>query len=234
MRLLYLTVEGQTEAAFVHDVLREHLATFGVMVPAPRFTGPHGRRGGRIPRGGMFNTFRHVLEDMRRWMKENASPDARFSMMVDLYGLPPDCPGTAEAMTRPNGHDQAAIMEAALALHLDDRRFIPYLQVHEFEALVLAEPPRFTELFEHDLKGVESLIEECSPFKSPEEINHGQNSHPKARIQNCLPDYDSNIHGPLLAFDIGLQTIRDRCPHFNAWLMQLEQLDSGTSAAASD
>jgi hypothetical protein len=85
---LYLTVEGQTEEAFAGELLQPHLSAFNVFLWPPRFTGPHGRRHGRIPRGGMFQTFRHALEDMRRWLKENQSPDARFSMMVDLYHLP--------------------------------------------------------------------------------------------------------------------------------------------------
>ena len=180
MRLLYLTVEGQTEETFVRDVLKEHLAAFGVMVPAPRFTGPHGRRSGRIPRGGMFSTFRHVVEDIRRWMKENRSPNARFSMMVDLYSLPHDCPGYDAAMTHQDGDHQARVIEAALEVELADRRFIPYFQVHEFEALVLAEPSRFGALFESSPKEVQRLVEECATYASPEEINHGHNSHPKS------------------------------------------------------
>jgi len=79
----------------------------------------------------MFNRFVHALEDVRRWLKENQSPDARFSMMVDLYHLPQDFPGYAEAMAQPDCYRQADLLEAALAAKLNDTRFIPYLQVHE-------------------------------------------------------------------------------------------------------
>ncbi len=30
--------------------------------------------------------------------------------------------------------------------------------------------------------------------------------------------------GPLIAMDIGLASMRQRCPHFHAWLKQLEAL----------
>ncbi len=93
MKRLYLTVEGQTEQAFAVDVLQPHLRGFDVFVSRPRLTGPHGRRKGRIPGGGMFNRFQHALNDIRRWLKEDQSGDARFSMMVDLYSLPSDFPG---------------------------------------------------------------------------------------------------------------------------------------------
>ena len=78
MKNLYLTVEGQTEETFARDLLEPHLAAFNVFLWPPRFTGPHGRRHGRVPRGGMFNTFHHALEDMRRWLKEIRSPDVPF------------------------------------------------------------------------------------------------------------------------------------------------------------
>ena len=42
-----------------------------------------------------------------------------------------------------------------------------------------------------------------------------------------FPDYDENVAGPLLAEDIGLATLRERCPHFGEWLTRLEQLDAG-------
>ena len=225
MKNLYLTVEGQTEETFARDLLQPHLAAFNVFLWPPRFTGPHGRRHGRIPRGGMFNTFRHALEDMRRWLKENHSPDARFSMMVDLYHLPHDFPGYANAMVQADCYDQANILEQAIAVELSDLRFIPYLQVHEFEALVLSDPGRFADLFMDRQSAVNNLAAECQPFETPERIDHGEHSHPKARIQKHFEDYDENLYGPLIASAIGLQVLRDQCPHFDQWLTRLEQLD---------
>jgi hypothetical protein len=122
MKDLYLTVEGQTEEVFARDMLQPHLTPFNVFLWPARFTGPHGRRRQRIPRGGMFNTFLHALENMRRWLKENQSANARFSMMVDLYHLPHDCPGYAQAMAQPDCYQQAQQLEVAIAAELADRR----------------------------------------------------------------------------------------------------------------
>jgi hypothetical protein len=225
MKRLYLTVEGQTEQAFVVEVLGPHLSAFNVFVVKPRLTGPHRRRGGRIPQGGMFSTFAHALADMKRWLQEDRSPEARFSMMVDLYSLPHDVPGHADAMALAEPSAQAATLEAALADAVKDQRFIPYLQVHEFEALLLATPEKFAELFERRDNKIAMLIAECDRFASPELINHGPHTHPKARIKKYLEDYDENVHGPLLAQAIGLHQIRPKCPHFNQWLTTLENLD---------
>lgn len=223
MKRLYLTVEGQTEQAFAVEVLQPHLAQFNVHVWKPRLTGLHTRRKGRIPSGGLLNTFQHSLGDIRRWLREDKSPDARFSIMVDLYSLPNDFPGYDMANKAVNPFQRVETLEKALAEELNDRRFIPYLQVHEFEALVLSKPEVFSDWFENVEKKVQSLAAECQTFNTPEEINNGQHTHPKARIKKIIPEYDENVDGPVLTADIGLETIRKACQHFNEWLKILEQ-----------
>jgi Domain of unknown function (DUF4276) len=226
MKRLYLTVEGQTEAGFASSVLIPHLTNFNVFLSAPRFTGSRKRRRGRIPGGGLLGTFGHTMSDIRNWLKEDRSLDARFSMMVDLYSLPNDFPGYAAGMAKRNGREQAIVLEQALAAAIGDNRFIPYLQVHEYEALVLVDPRRITSIYSVANREIEELCQECDHYATPEDINHGQHSHPKYRIRQRVEDYDENIAGPLLAEDIGLATLRQRCPHFGAWLTHLEQLDA--------
>lgn len=225
MKRLYLTVEGQTEQAFAVDVLQPHLAQFNVMLLKPRLTGLHARRRGRIPTGGLLNSFQHSLGDIKRWLLEDKSPDARFSTMVDLYSLPNDFPGHENIAGLNDPHRQAQALESALASEICDGRFIPYLQVHEFEALVLSRPIVFGRWFDSADKQVQRLIELCQRFESPEKINHGRDSHPKALIESCFSDYDNNVDGPALAADIGLSMIRSSCPHFHQWLAILESLD---------
>lgn len=125
-------------------------------------------------------------------------------MMVDLYSLPHDVPGYAEAMALAAPDAQAATLETALADEIKDHRFIPYFQVYEFEALLLAAPEKFTERFERREKQIAMLIAECGRFASPELINHGQHTHPKARIKTYLADYGEKADGPRLAHAIGL------------------------------
>ena len=226
MKRLYMTVEGQTEAAFATKVLVPYLANFNVFLYPPRFTGLHRRRRGRIPQGGMLNTFGHALADMQTWLKEDQSGEARFSMMVDLYSLPNDFPGFAAGMALPTGREKAGALQQSLAQVIDDPRFVPYLQCHEFEALVLTDPVRISTLYDVTNADMQALCQDCAAFDTPEDINLGQHSHPKYRIQQRVGGYDENVAGPLLAEDIGLATLRDECPHFGEWLSRLEQLDA--------
>ncbi len=225
MKRLYLTVEGQTEQAFATDVLQPHLSPFNVMVVKPRLTGLHARRKGRIPTGGLLNTFAHSLGDIRRWMQEDLSAEARFSMMVDFFSLPTDFPGYDDAMKLADPHEQVMELERALGEEMGDPRFIPYLQVHEFEAIVLANVDCFVVWFDGIDAKLAGLKKECEPFATPEKINHGAQTHPKARIKKYVEDYDENVDGPVLAAEIGIDAIKKKCPHFAQWMNTLEQLD---------
>ena len=223
MSRLYMTVEGQTEQVFASQLLTPHLAQHGVFLSKPRLTGPVSRKRGRIPKGGMFKFFQ-ALGDMKRWLAEDRSGDARFTMMVDLYGLPNDFPGYDDAMKIDDPYDQVKHLETALAEEINDSRFVPYLQLHEFEAIVLSQPESFGELFDNRAKATKALVTQCQDVGSPEEINHGETTHPAARILTLFPDYDKTVDGPLLAAEIGLPTIRSSCPHFDSWLTTLENL----------
>lgn len=60
--------------------------------------------------------------------------------------------------------------------------------------------------------------------KNPELINDGAITAPSKRILNEIPEYDKVTAGVSVAARIGLETLRDKCPHFNAWLTNLEKL----------
>jgi hypothetical protein len=225
MKRLYFTVEGQTEKKFVDEVLVPHLADFDVMVFSPRLTGPRARSTRHIPRGGMMNSFAPILRDIRNWLARDANSDARFTMMVDYYDLPHDFPRYTESKKKPSPLESISFLEQSLATELGDSRFVPYLQLHEFESLVLCDPARIRNLYPTTDAQLRDLIETCATFPTPEDINGGQHSHPKYRIKKVFSDYHELTAGHTLAAEIGLATLRERCPHFGAWLTRLEGLD---------
>jgi hypothetical protein len=105
--------------------------------------------------------------------------------------------------------------------------FLPYIQLYEFEALILSDPEKFSVRFiEHD-RQIKRLAELCLSFVSPELINDGQQTAPSKRIIKEIPEYEGAkaSAGPLIAKEIGIKTMREKCPHFNNWLTKLEKLD---------
>jgi hypothetical protein len=100
-------------------------------------------------------------------------------------------------------------------------RFVPYIQLHEFEALLFSEPTGFLEAFPDEQKAVSQLVQVRAQFPSPEEINDGVNTAPSKRILNALPDFQKPVAGLLTARRIGLAAIRRECRHFDEWITRL-------------
>jgi hypothetical protein len=103
---------------------------------------------------------------------------------------------------------------------------LTYIQLHEFEAYLFADPAWFEYFYDHHAGEIAALQAIADSEDSPELINDGQHSAPSKRIIAQLPDYEGAkpVVGPQVAELIGLDVIRSKCPHFSAWLSRLEQL----------
>lgn len=100
-------------------------------------------------------------------------------------------------------------------------RFIPYVQMHEFEALLFSNT---SVLAGNDPKISERFLQVLKSFSYPEEINDHYDTCPSRRIQQHLENYVKTVDGIVIAQKIGLQTMRQECPHFNEWITKLENL----------
>lgn len=225
MRRLHVLAEGQTEEAFVNQVLAPHLAGYGVVTDVRCVTTRRDRHRLDIVHRGGLGSYGKLQRDLQRWMAEDR--DAVFTMMVDLYALPRDFPGFEDAARIADPYTRVRHLEQALATHIGQQRLIPYIQLHEFEALLLSDPEKFDwQYIEHD-RAITRLMELASRFDSPELIDDGEATAPSKRIIAEIPEYkhQKTTAGPLIAGRIGIQTMRDRCPHFAEWVAKLEALD---------
>ena len=233
MRLI-VVVEGQTEEAFVKKVLGPHLDDRGIYTSATIVGKMNAQKRGHRGRGG--GHFRHWKRDILRILGGDRSDDLRVTTLFDLYGLPEDFPGLNERGSDPDTARRCSSLEAALAAVFGDRRFIPYLQRHEFEALVLAALPSLRKLFdaEDDLAGLKKL-EAVVSTTAPEDINDGATTAPSKRLLANVPGFSKTLHGPLATAATGLARLREQCPRFHAWVSTLETLSCASSAGeASD
>ena len=123
-------------------------------------------------------------------------------------------------------------LESAFQEDIGDRWFIPYIQLHEYEALLFSEIQCLASLFENRQSQIEILSKINAQFESPELINDGPQTAPSKRIIRCIPEYKNlkTTVGPLAAEYIGLITLRSRCSHFHEWVEQLEALGSALDA----
>nr|WP_281378865.1 DUF4276 family protein [Azospirillum oleiclasticum] len=100
---------------------------------------------------------------------------------------------------------------------------IPYIQVHDFEALLFSHPD-ITAAALRDSGRAQELHAIRSRYASPEEIDSRPECFPKARLHRLFPRYDPVLHGPSIAERITLATLRAECPRFHAWVARLESL----------
>ena len=223
MARLYLFAEGSTEQTFANTVLKPHLANFDVYMHKPVLIA-HARKKGRIHRGGGRN-FTAMQNDINRFLKQESGNDVFFTTMVDLYALHTNFPGTEEAeKLRHDPYQRVDALEKSWFDETGDRRFIPFIQLHEFEAYLFVDVSQFAFFFDNANSQISALQRDAS---SPELIDDGQHTAPSKRIIAQFPNYSKTTVSPQMAELIGLENIRSKCPHFNAWLERLEKLGAG-------
>ena len=160
------------------------------------------------------------------WMKEDQNRDAAFTTMFDLYALPSDFPGYENAAQVNSSYTRVTELEKAMIGDMDHPRFVPHIQLHEFETLLLAAPQKLGCRYLDCDRAIQNLVEMAAGFDSPELIDDGPNTAPSKRIIREIPEYEGMkaSAGPLIAEKIGLSALRNKCRHFDQWLSQLENL----------
>lgn len=222
---LHAIVEGPTEKAFVDRVLGPFLASYDVFADARCVLTGRDSRTGRPFRGGMTNYLK-IKTDIETWMKEDRSADCRFTTMFDLYGLPTDFPGYDLAVGR-TPYAKIEFLEVAFGRDFQEEgrnRFLPYLQLHEFEALVLAEPEALAQEYLEYRKPIKNIVAMVGD-QNPELIDDGYETAPSRRILKEIPAYDKVTSGVQIVSAIGLEKLRRRCLHFSQWISRLEGLN---------
>ncbi len=220
MKTIGILVEGQTEEKFVKEILVPLLKPKSVDL-IPRVIRTKIVKGGTDFTGGI-SKFAFIERDI--WHIFNSIKPDLVTTMIDFYKFPKDMPGLECA---PNGDyiNRVNYFETKFAKNINDDRFFPYLQLHEFEALLFSSPEAI-DIVLHRKKQLRKLKEIVNSFNDPEEINEGEDTAPSKRLLKLYGEngYRKTIHSLLIADYIGIDNIRSKCPHFNQWLGILEKV----------
>ena len=220
---LHVTSEGQTEQNFVRSILSMHLGGFGIIADARCVLTSKDKRSNRIYRGGM-TTFTKAKRDIEDWIREDSNADCRFTTMFDLYALPSDFPGYQPSLSITDPYRRVQFLEDALRKDIGCDRFIPYIQLHEFEALILSDPAKLEYKYLDNGEAIRKLARSISGYDNPELIDSGYETAPSKRIIYYIPEYDKNNAGVSVVKAIGMHTLKVKCPHFGDWVAKLESL----------
>ncbi len=213
MKRVIIICEGPTEQEFCMEVLGTELAKHKVYVEAPLIKHSH---------GGI------VAWDAikRQIMKHLQEGDVYVSMLVDYYGIKDQFvfPGWEEAKGIADKEERIHFLMDRMAADIPEQyryRFIPYIQLHEFEGLLFSDVSAFLNSFDRNEINYDELEAVAEAFGNPELINNSPETAPSKRLIEAIPDYNKVIFGNCIAMDIGLKKIREKCPLFNEWVGKL-------------
>ncbi len=224
---LFIYVEGQEEEMFVNRMLRNHLHQFGVVVQKPVLAATSFRigddAGPDVTVGGVTN-YASIRDDIRsQFAAGDIKANDVLTTLIDLYALPGTFPGLSEASAQGmTGSNKASHVEHLWKAEIGHANFFPYIQVHEFESLILARASILKEYYPEHSKGIDQLTKECSVFKTPEDINGSKATSPSHRILAHVPTY-RKIDGFRHLQGIGFSEIKAHCPRFKVWIEQCER-----------
>lgn len=226
MHRVLTVVEGFTERTILEQTFAPHLSARGVSLHA-KVIGKPGHKGG-------IRNFDAVRKEILALLKQERG--SHVSTFFDYYGLPDGWPGVQQAKGK-KAQEIAGIVETAMRNEIavkmdssdDPNRFVPYIQMHELEALLFSDTNVMSSAFERpDLEpGFSQIVHECGEC---EEINDHQATAPSKRIERLFPGYRKGsglrAHAPIIVRRIGVDRLRGACPHFNEWIKRLEDTGS--------
>lgn len=227
-KIIHVLCEGQTEQGFVEEVLRPYLQKQGVKSVKGILITTNKKKNAR---GGMLS-YNHAVTDiglLRQTKKDDEYARHIFTTMFDLYALPNDFPGYAVAQTIGDPYVRVNSLEADFAKDINDGRFIPYIQLHEFEALLFCGIAHIAKYYPGCDKRCKQLENDLlDAGGNPELINNGPSTAPSKRIIKAIEgdkkthyNYNKPVTGKNVAKEIGIETLRAKCRHFNDWIEKL-------------
>lgn len=222
---IYIVVEGQTEQTFVRDVLAPSMVHKGIFL-YPALIGKPGHKGGDIRFDKAKNDIGHFLRQRN---------DTYISTMFDYFRIDSQWPGKAEVLrqtqngTALTASHKAEILEAATSNEIvktfpgcnTENRFVSYIEMHEFEAMLFSDADILAEKTEIDVSKINEILVK---YNNPEEINDDPANAPSKQLEALKNGYRKVANGKTISETIGVQTIRRQCVHFNNWLTKLESL----------
>ena len=203
MKQAVVLVEGRTEELFVQRLLVPHFLERGL------YTRPINLNG--VSNWSKIEKQLRILAHQPHW--------ALITTMIDFYGLPADTPGHD---SKPDGGAAAVRhIEVEIARDICDPRLLPYLSLHEFEALLFADPELIAD-HAGQRRIASQLGNVAAAFSGPEKINDQPNTAPSKRIKAAWRAYEKANDGIEIAMAIGLARMRGVCPHFSGWIDEIE------------
>ena len=212
MKTVIVICEGETEEEFCKTLLSVYLQKYCKIRIEVRLLGGN----------CSWDRIKDMAEKALKQQK-----NALVTTFFDYYGVKtknfPNWEKTI-GMNNANVRDRIKILENGMCEEIDSKlryRFIPYIQLHEFEAFLFNNIEVFDSNFKRSEFNRANLLDVLNEFPDPELINQKIETSPSHRLIEIIPSYEKIIYGNILAEMIGIEQIRQKNKHFNDLIEQL-------------
>jgi len=218
MKRIIIICEGPTEQEFCKDVLQPHFNTKQIYLHCPLIK----------KSGGGIVAWHFLKKQVENHLVQEK--DAHVTTFIDYYGIHPGhrFPGWEISNQITDKNTKMDLLEnsmrEAIATNLS-HRFMPYIQLHEFEGLLFNDITVFNNnVPQSDFNNKLELEQTINNYPNPELINDTAQNAPSYRLARLIKGYNKIVHGAILAESIGLNKIRSKSPRFNNWITIMENL----------
>lgn len=217
LHYVHVLAEGPTEETFIREVLAPYCLKHGVIMQASVLS-KKGQKGGDIK-------FSRCKNEIRAFLKQRNT--LTVCTFIDYYGVA-EWPGTdsippnatpARIADEMNSATIQSLLDSYPELSSAIDRYVPFTAVHEFEALLFSDAAILAQEIGVVCKIIETVLHQFGD--APERINNSPNTAPSKRLLSWCPGYAKVRHGTQIARAIGIDKMRQACPLFNDWLLNI-------------
>lgn len=216
MKRVIIICEGQTEKEFCNKILSPYFALNDIYIQAPLI---------KKTKGGIVKWVELKKQITLHLVSE---PSVYVTTLIDYYGLYArhKFPSWDIAEKEPDKNLRMDILENGMFSDIEDSirfRYIPYIQLHEFEGLLFNDINVFyNEIPPNELVGKSELENIFTNYSNPELINNAKDTAPSYRLARIIVGYNKVVYGHILAEAIGIENIIRKCPRFRAWVSKIK------------
>lgn len=218
MKRVYIICEGQSEETFVKHILSQHFENLQIYLTPIIIPTSRKQKGG----GLNYDRVKFFITNKFKQDKE-----AFVSTFFDYYALPNDFPKYDEQVQCNDIYQKIDILEQGFCDDINHQRFFPHIQPYEFESLLFSDIDKIIQA-DAEWRNNQSCLNELKKiiqdFNNPELINNSPQTSPSHRLKNIFPRYRKVTHGRIIAQNITITHIRNKCKHFDEWCKKISSV----------
>lgn len=216
MKQVYIICEGYSELAFCKEILEPHFKRFQITLYYELTS---------QSKDGGITKWVNIKDQIKKINNEH--PEATITTFLDYYGIDKShkFPNWADSKLISDKNARMELLEKGMGIDIEPEiKFIPYIQLHEFEALVFSDYDAFERLYDEQDADLNALKKICQDYSNPEDINDSSVTAPSKRLIRHIKRFNKKESGISLLSVIGIEKIRNRCPRFKNWISKLEAI----------